>query len=62
MVLPLLVALLLCALAIWVIAKAALNLTARLGVDPMSLLLWLGLADRPSDDPAVLRRRLGDLA
>ena len=61
MVLPLLVALLLCALAIWVIAKAALNLTARLGVDPMALLLWLGLAERPSDDPAVLRARLGDL-
>ena len=37
-----------CALAVIVAAKAAQIVMSRLGLDALTVLLWLGLAERPS--------------
>ena len=58
MLLALCVAALLCALGVWTVAKAALSITRRLGADPMTVLLWFGLADRPDERPRAPRRQV----
>ena len=35
----------LCALAVWAIVKASQTVMRRLGLDTMTVLLWLGLAE-----------------
>jgi hypothetical protein len=42
------ITLLLCALGIFAVAKASQTLLRRFGLDLMSVLLWLGLAERPA--------------
>ena len=59
MVLPLIVTATLCALALLAITTAAGAILRRLGVDPLELLLWLGLAERPIV-PRADRNRLSD--
>lgn len=59
--LALCVAALVFTLAVWAIAKATLTLMTRLGVDPMAVLLWFGLAERPIQHPRATRKRLGEL-
>jgi hypothetical protein len=54
-------ALLVCALVLCVIAAAALRTCRRLGLDPLEVLLWLGLLERAVDVPRARRRRLGEL-
>ncbi len=46
-------------LTVWAIVKAALVITARLGLEPMDVLAWLGLAERPVGTPRARRPRLG---
>ena len=72
MLLMLLVSVSLFALAVWAIAKATQTALRRLGLHPMTVLLWLGLAEWPAatrvarepentesalDTPARSRRR-----
>jgi hypothetical protein len=61
MLLGLLAATLVCALAFYAIVKAAIRITKRLGMDPMTVLLWLGLAEEPVAHPRAERRRLAEL-
>ena len=61
MLLGLLVATLLCVLAFWTIAHASVRIVRRLGMDPMAVLEWLGLAERPTEQRRSERRRLGEL-
>lgn len=61
MLLALCVAALLCTLALWTIAKVALGVLGRLGIEPMTVLLWFGLAERPDERPRSDGRRLRDL-
>ena len=46
-------------LTVWAILKAALMIIERLGLDPMAVLAWLGLAERPVGTPRERRERLG---
>ena len=39
----------LCAVAVYAIAKVTREALDRLGLDFMTVLLWLGLAERPTD-------------
>ena len=48
-------------LTAWGLLKAALVITTRLGLEPMEVLAWLGLAERPVGTPRARRARLGDL-
>ncbi len=48
-------------LTVYGLVKAALAICAHLGVEPMAVLLWLGLAERPSGQPRRARGRLFDL-
>ena len=48
----------LCALAMWGAAKAIRAVMDRLGLDVMTVLLWLGLAERPSDPQPPRARAL----
>jgi len=43
------VSLALCTVGIVAVAVAARHVMARLGLEPMDALLWLGLAERPVD-------------
>jgi hypothetical protein len=61
MLLPLLVALLLFAGAMWAIARTARWIMTRLHADPMATLLWLGLAEWPIEQPRSQRQRLKHL-
>ena len=61
MVLSVLAAALVCLLAVWVIARASVRITTRLGLDPVATLLWLGLMEREPERPRSERRRLSDL-
>jgi hypothetical protein len=61
MLLAVCVVALLFTLTAWGLLKAALVITARLGVEPMAALVWLGLAERPVGQPRDARGRLGDL-
>jgi hypothetical protein len=61
MVLSALAALLVCALVLCLIAAASLRICRRLGLDPIEVLLWLGLLERPLAVPRKRRRRLGEL-
>ena len=45
-------------LAFWFIARAGVRLMRRLGLDPVAVVLWLGLAEWPKDRPTVRRRPL----
>jgi hypothetical protein len=45
----------LCSLAVWGITKAAQTAMRRFGLDAMTVLLWLGLAEWPGE--ATVRRR-----
>lgn len=60
MMLAFCVSVLLCVLVAYAIAKTSLAIIQRLGIDPLALLLWLGLAERPIE-PRSARRRLGQL-
>ena len=61
MVLALCVIALLCTLTIYTVARIAMAVIARLGIDPMDILLWFGLAERPHEQPRVKDGRLGEL-
>jgi hypothetical protein len=61
MLLALCVAALLFTLAMYAIAKVALSIMTLLGLEPMTVLLWFGLAERPGERPRAERRRLGEL-
>jgi hypothetical protein len=61
MLLALLTTALLCPLAVWGIVKAALGTMRRLGVDPTTALLWLGLAEWPVEHPPPEPQPLGRL-
>lgn len=61
MLLGLLVAMLVCVLAFWVLAKASIRIVERLGMDPVAVLLWLGLLEEPVACPRSERRRLHEL-
>ena len=52
MLLTLLITLALCVLAIGGIVKGIRLAMDRLGLDPMTSLLWLGLAEWPTEAPA----------
>ena len=56
---PLFVTAALCMLALLAITMAGAAILRRLGVDPLELLLWLGLAER-AIEPRSQRRRLSD--
>jgi hypothetical protein len=60
MLLGLLAATLVCLLAFWVIAHAAVRITRRLGMDPLMVLMWLGLVEEPPRTPRSDRRRLAE--
>ena len=49
MLLILAVSISLSALAVYGIAKTTQTIMSRLGLDPTTVLLWLGLAERPGD-------------
>ena len=49
MLLPLVITLVLSAIAIYAAANITRKAMDRLGLDPMTALLWLGLAERPSE-------------
>jgi hypothetical protein len=49
---------LMCALALFVLAVASLKICRRVGLDPVEVLLWLGLLERPLAVPRDRRRRL----
>jgi hypothetical protein len=61
------VSLTLCAIALvwtlgaYVSARTAIGVTRRLGVDPMGMLLWLGLAEGPGEERRSERRRLAEM-
>ena len=61
MLLELLAVVLVCVLAFYVIARASVRIIRRLGMDPMMVLLWLGLAEEPVACPRAERRRLHEL-
>lgn len=61
MLLGLLAATLVCALSFWFIVVAAVRITRRLGMEPMMVLLWLGLAEEPPHYARSDRRRLAEL-
>ena len=61
MLLGLLAATLVCALAFWLIVVASIRITRRLGMEPMMVLLWLGLAEEPPRYARSDRRRLAEL-
>ena len=61
MLLELFAVVLVCALAFCVIAVASVRIIQRLGMDPMTVLLWLGLAEEPVACPRAQRRRLHEL-
>ena len=54
-----LAAFLACTLVFLGLTYAAIQITRRLGVEPLDLLEWLGLAERPIQ-PRNQRSRLGD--
>jgi len=39
----------LCALAVWAITRVINEAMGRLGLDPMSVMLWFGLAEWPAE-------------
>jgi len=47
----------LCALAVYASATLTREVMDRLGLDLMTALLWLGLAEWPSESPAPRRQR-----
>ena len=49
MLLPLVITVALSGIAIWAAAQVTRKAMDRLGLDPMSALLWLGLAEWPSE-------------
>ena len=49
MLLPLVITIVLSAIAIYAAAKVTRKAMDRLGLDPMAALLWLGLAEWPSE-------------
>jgi hypothetical protein len=57
MLLAVCAALLVCALAVTVIAWLTLRICRRLGVDPVAVLLWFGVLERPLEVPRRHRRR-----
>jgi hypothetical protein len=59
MLLELCVAALLCVLGLCLIAELTQRAMRRLGIDPRSALLWLGLAERPVAPRT--RQRLSEL-
>ena len=60
-VLALVVTVLLFALAAWVVARASMRILRRLGLDPMAVLVALGLAEEPVEQRRKERRRLGEI-
>ena len=48
-------------LAAWISARLSLRIMRRLGLEPVPVMLWLGLAERPAGPPRKERRRLGEL-
>ena len=61
MLLELTAAIVVCLLAFGVIVKASVSITRRLGLDPMAVLLYLGLAEEPQRQRRAERRRLREL-
>lgn len=61
MLLQLLAAALVCALAFYVIAQASVRIIRALGMDPVVVMLWLGLAEEPVAVRRADRRRLHEL-
>ena len=61
MLLELLAAALVWVLAFYVIAKASVRIIKDLGMDPVMVMLWLGLAEEPVAVRRSERRRLNDL-
>lgn len=49
------------ALAFSMVLAASIRITRRLGMDPMMVLMWLGLAEEPPRTPRSNRRRLAEL-
>ena len=49
------------ALAFSMVLVASIRITRRLGMEPMMVLMWLGLAEEPPHTPRSARRRLGEL-
>jgi hypothetical protein len=47
--------------ALYAVARVALRVMERLAIDPMTLLLWFGLAEDPVEEPRSDRRRLNEL-
>jgi hypothetical protein len=47
------------ALAIYAVARVTLHVLDRFGLEPWAVLLWLGLAEWPSEEPAPRPRRTG---
>jgi hypothetical protein len=58
MLLPIIVLALLCALGAWAVARGARHVTERLGADPMTMLVWFGLAEDATAQPRAQRGRL----
>ena len=61
MLLELFAAALVCALAFSMLVVAAIRITRRLGMEPMMVLMWLGLAEEPPRTARSERRRLAEL-
>jgi hypothetical protein len=61
MLLAAVVAALVCALVLCLVAAVALRVCKRLGLNPIEVLEWFGLAERPLTVPRHRRRRLGEL-
>ena len=61
MLLPIAVLVVLGALGALLVARATVRVLRRLGLDPVTVMLWLGLAERPLELPRRRRRRLGEL-
>lgn len=46
---------------VWVVVALSRMVMLRLGVEPMTFLLWVGLAEWPNEQPRSQRPRLGQL-